>query len=51
MIVELKPCPFCGGELNVCEGTIWMRCERCDFEESIFEIVVEEIEALEQKDR
>lgn len=50
-LTNFKSCPLCGSELKVYEGTIYICCTKCDFEESIYEIVAKEIEALEQENR
>lgn len=49
-MIELKPCPFCGGEANYAQGSAgkllpWVRCRDCGAETSVYDSVEEAAEA------
>lgn len=52
MPIELKPCPFCGGEahyVKCSDGEAWVRCKDCGTETAIFDSVEEAAEAWNRR--
>ena len=53
-MIELKPCPFCGGEANLVQGSSgkllpWVRCRDCGAETSDYDSVEEAAEAWNRR--
>ena len=47
--MELKPCPFCGGEAHFVNGSTWLACAGCGAETSFFDTQEEAAEAWNRR--
>lgn len=48
-MIELKPCPFCGGNAYIGNGRTWVRCVECGAETGCYDTEEEAIEAWNRR--